>query len=170
MNKLMKGLEDLHPIPVLCKVWAQVDVDIMSMKEVDRFRYIITVMDYFSKNMEMRAIKTKSAKEVAIFLYKEVICQWGTPDVIITDQGREFCNSINDQLMERVHCQHRITSSYHPQSNGLVEQQNRTTTQFLLKNMDCLEDWMRMIPTMMASHQHTVHATTNCEPSAILLG
>ena len=44
------------------------------------------------------------------------------------------------------------------------------TTQFLLKNMDCLEDWVCMIPTMMASHQHTVHATTNCEPSAILLG
>ena len=44
------------------------------------------------------------------------------------------------------------------------------TTQFLLKNMECLDDRVRMIPTMMASHWHTVHATTNCEPSAILLG
>ena len=74
LNKLMKGSEDLNPIPVPCKVWAQVGIDIMSMKEVDGFRYIITAMDYFSKNMEMRAIKTKSAKEVAIFLYEEVIC------------------------------------------------------------------------------------------------
>ena len=72
--------------------------------------------------------------------------------------------------MERAHCKHRITSSYHPQSNGLVERQNRTTTQFLLKNMDCQDDWVKMIPTMMASHRHTVHSTTNCEPSAMLLG
>ena len=121
VNKLMKGTKDLHPIPVPRKVWSQVGVDIMSMKEVDGFRYIITAMDYFSKNMEMRALRKKSAKEVAIFLYEEIICRWGSPDVIITDQGREFCNSINDQLMERAHCKHRITSSYHPQSNGLVE-------------------------------------------------
>ena len=56
INKLMKGTDDLHPIPVPTKVWAQVGVDIMSMKEVDGFKYIITAMDYFSKNMEMRAI------------------------------------------------------------------------------------------------------------------
>ena len=87
VNKLMKGTEDLHPIPVPRKVWSQVGVDIMSMKEVDGFRYIITAMDYFSKNMEMRALRKKSAKDVAIFLYEEVICRWGSPDVIITDQG-----------------------------------------------------------------------------------
>ena len=69
----------------------------------------------------MCALKTKSAKEVAQFIYEEIICRWGSPDVIITDQGCEFCNAINDELMERAHCKHRITSSYHPQSNGLVE-------------------------------------------------
>ena len=72
--------------------------------------------------------------------------------------------------MERAHCKHRITSSYHPQSNGLVKRQNRTTTNFLLKNMDCQDDWVDMIPMMMGSHRHTVHSTTNIELSAILLG
>ena len=36
--------------------------------------------------------------------------------------------------------------------------------------MDCQDDWVDMIPTMMGSHRHTVHSTTNIEPSAILLG
>ena len=169
-NKLMKGSDDLHPIPVPSKVWCQVGIDIMTMKTVDGYKYIITAMDYFSKNMEMRALKAKTAKNVAIFLYEEVICRWGSPDVIITDQGREFCNTINEELMKRACCKHRITSAYHPQSNGLVERQNRSTTQFLLKNMDCQDDWVQMIPTMMASHRHTVHSTTNIEPSAMLLG
>ena len=145
-------------------------IDIMTMKKVGEYKYLITGMDYFSKNLEMHALKTKSAREVAQFIYEDIICRWGSPDVIITDQGREFCNAINDELMERAHCKHRITSSYHPQSNGLVERQNRTTTNFLLKNMDCQDDWVDMIPTMMGSHRHTVHSTTNIEPSAILLG
>ena len=86
----MKGTEELHPIPVPTKVWAQEGVDIMFMKEVDRYKYIITAMDYFSKNMEMREIKTKSAKEVAMFLYEEVVCRWGSPDIIIADQGERI--------------------------------------------------------------------------------
>ena len=61
-------------------------------------------------------------------------------------------------------------NSYHPQSNRLVERQNRTTTNFLLKNMDCQDDWVDMIPMMMGSHRHIVHSMTNIEPSAILLG
>ena len=36
--------------------------------------------------------------------------------------------------------------------------------------MDCQDDWVDMIPMMMGSHRHTVHSTTNIEPSAILLG
>ena len=170
INKLQKGSEDLHPVPVPRKVWSQVGIDIMMMKKVGEYKYLIMGMDYFSKNLEMHPLKSKSAREVAQFIYEDIICRWGSPDVIITDQGHEFCNAINDELMERTHCKHRITSSYHPQSNGLVERQNRTTTNFLLKNMDCQDDWVDMIPTMMGSHRHTVHSTTNIEPSAILLG
>ena len=117
INKLQKGSEDLHPIPIPRKVWSQVGIDIMTMKTVGKYRYLITGMDYFSKNIEMHALKTKLAKEVAQFIYEEIICRWGSPDVIIT----EFCNAINDELMECAHCKHRITSSYHPQTNGMVE-------------------------------------------------
>ena len=170
INKLRKGSEDLHPIPMPRKVWSQVRIDIMTMKKVGEYKYLITGIDYFSKNLEMRPLKSKSAREVAQFIYEDIICRWGSPDVIITDQGCEFCNAINDELMEHVHCKHRITSSYHPQSNGPVERQNRTTTNFLLKNMDCQDDWVDMIPMMMGSHRHTVHSTTNIKPSAILLG
>ena len=52
----------------------------------------------------------------------------------------------------------------------MVECQNRMMMQFLLKNMDCQDDWVCMIPTMMASHRHTFHSSTNVEPSTILLG
>ncbi len=46
------------------------------------------------------------------------MCRMGCPEVIITDQGREFVNSLSAQLYQITNTQHRITSAYHPQTNG----------------------------------------------------
>ena len=125
------------------KVWGQVGIDIMTMKKVGEYRYLITGMDYFSQNIKMHVLKTKSAKEVAQFIYEDIICRCGSLDVIITDQGSEFCNTKNDKLMEHAYCKHQITSSYHYQSNRLDKWQNRTMTIFLLKNIARTTGWTR---------------------------
>ena len=47
----------------------------------------------------------------------QVICTFGCPTVIISDQGREFVNRITNALFQKTQTQHRITSAYHPQVN-----------------------------------------------------
>ena len=64
INKLQKGSEDLHPIPVQRKVWSQVGIDIMMMKKVGEYKYLITGMDYFSKNLEMSALKSNQQEKL----------------------------------------------------------------------------------------------------------
>ena len=39
-------------------------------------RYIVTAMDYFTKWLEVRAIKTANAEEVLNFIYKDIICTY----------------------------------------------------------------------------------------------
>ena len=100
-------------------------------------------MDYFSKNLEMRALKTKSAREVAQFIYEDIICRWGSPDIIITDQGREFCNAINDELMERAHCKHSVAFWVtNPCRNTRKVKQTKmyvcTLEEFILVDLDTL--------------------------------
>ena len=67
---------------------------------------------------------TKEAKHVAEFLYK-MILRHGCPLEIVSDQGREFCNQLVDLLEELTGFKHKITSAYHPQSNGLDERFNQ---------------------------------------------
>ena len=43
------------------------------------------------------------------------LCRHGCPEIVITDQGREFVNEITRQLYEITGTQHRLTSPYHPQ-------------------------------------------------------
>ena len=64
----------------------------------------------------------------------------------INYQGREFVNEVSKVLHNMIDSEHRITSVYHPQSNGLCGRQNRTIKDSLVKVLDgnpC--DWPNVI-------------------------
>ena len=57
-------------------------------------------------------------------------------------QGREFVNRINEELFKLCGTDHRISSAYHPQSNGLDERMNQTLTRAIVKFVnDNHDDW-----------------------------
>ncbi|KAL5477308.1 hypothetical protein EMCRGX_G024090 [Ephydatia muelleri] len=118
--KFMKATAPLHPIPVPQEVWKQVGIDLIGPLKKSRSgnRYIITLVDYFSKWPEAAAIPSKEAKEVAFFLFK-MICRYGCIKIVISDQGREFVNNINQHLFEYLKTEHRVSTAYHPQTNEL---------------------------------------------------
>lgn len=93
---------------------------------MNEFRYVVVAVCYFSKWCEAKPLKDKTAKSVAVFIYEEIICRHGCPDIQISDQGREFVNKLSDELFNLTGTQQRVTSRYHPQANGLVERLNRT--------------------------------------------
>ena len=44
----------------------------------------------------------------------QMICRFGAPEIVITDQGRDFVNELMKELYLITNTQHRITSAYHP--------------------------------------------------------
>ena len=74
------------------------------------------------------------------------MCRRGCFQVQINDQGREFVNEVSTELCRLTGVEQRITSAYHPQSNGLVERQNRTIKNSLVK---VLEDNVKMWPSVI---------------------
>ena len=71
-------------------------------------------MDYFTKWAEAIATPNKSACQVANALFK-LFMRMGIPRVITTDQGSEFNNQLNQQLMTVLEIDHRLITTYHPQ-------------------------------------------------------
>ena len=51
------------------------------------------------------------------------------PTVMTTDQGKEFHNRVNDELVKVFGIKHRLTAAYHPQANGLDECLNQDSDQ-----------------------------------------
>lgn len=57
----------------------------------------------------------------------------GLPAVITTDQGKKFHNQFNAEMMDVFGIEHRMTTPYHPQANGLDERYNQSLVGGLAK-------------------------------------
>jgi hypothetical protein len=126
-NPIKKKLPPLNSVAVPDTPWRQVGLDLIGpLPETDSgYKYAATMTDYFSKWTEVIALKSKRASEVVDFVF-DTISTFGCMETIITDQGREFVNSMNDKLCDLLDIKHKLTSPYHPQANGLDEHFNQT--------------------------------------------
>ena len=88
------------------------------------YKFMLNVQDHFTKYIHLRALKTKTAAEVAWHLF-EIFIEFGAPAILQSDNGREFRAAIIEELLllwpdlKLVHGRPR-----HPQSQGSVERSN----------------------------------------------
>jgi len=77
----------LQPLPV-GDVFSRIHVDILGPlpKTDDGYKYVLLVVDSFTKWCEAFPLVTMEAKEVAWKLYDEIICRYGCPGSILTDK------------------------------------------------------------------------------------
>ena len=133
-------------------------------KKVDEFKHLIVCIDCFSKWSEAKAVKDKSEPTVAKFLY-EIICRHGCMRIQINDQGKEFVNEVSKNLHEMTGTEQRITSAYHPQSNGLCEHQNRPIKDSLVKVLEEKpKEWPNIIGGIHFAHRVSIHYSTKYSP------
>jgi transposase InsO family protein len=62
----------------------------------------------------------------ALFLFNQIIAQFGVPREIVTDHGSHFQNQMMSELTSKLGLRHEHSSPYYPQANGQVEAVNKT--------------------------------------------
>ncbi|KAL0373000.1 UNVERIFIED_CONTAM: Retrovirus-related Pol polyprotein from transposon.6 [Sesamum calycinum] len=100
---------------------------------------IILGVDYVSKWVEAKATRTDDAKTVVEFVKANIFSKFGMPRAIISDRGTHFCNKVVDML-KRYNVTYRISTAYHPQTNGQAEIFNREIKSILDVNPN-RKDW-----------------------------
>jgi len=97
-------------------------------------QFILVVVDYVSKWVKVVPTKTNDNKVVIKFLKVNIFSRFGTPQAIISDNGSHFCNRAFEALMRKYFITHKLSTLYHPQTNGQVEVTNRQIKLILKKN------------------------------------
>ena len=116
-------------------------------------RHILVVSDYFTKCVEAFPMPDQEASTVAELLVKEVVCRFGVPLIIHSDQGRNFKSAVFTEVCELLGMQKTRTTAYHPQSDGIVERFNRTLENQLSRFVsDHQRDWDNYIPYIYCWH------------------
>ena len=106
---------------------------------------------------------------IGILYTTYIQCRFGCAKVMISDQGREFVNNLNSELMQFTGTEHHITSAYHPQANGLVERFNQTSQNSLRKcSTKCNEDWDIVLPSVLFAIRTCAHKATKYSPFELM--
>ena len=92
-------------------------------------------------------------------------------NINITDQGRELNNQISSKFYQLTGTQHRITSAYHPQSNGLVERSHRTIEDMIHKQVTPPDvNQLEILDSVLFAIRVSMHSSTRTSPFKILYG
>lgn len=96
------------------------------------------------------------------------VARFGVPDIVTTDQGRQFESKLMRFLNTTFGIQHVRTSPYHPQTNGLVERFHRTLKAALTAHES--PHWSQHLPIVLLALRNTVKPDVGATPAELVYG
>lgn len=151
---------------------AQLDLIDMQTQADGNFRFIFVYQDHLTKFVNLRPLTSKRADEVAYTLL-DVFLNYGAPGVLQSDNGREFCNSVINSLVEMwpelriVHGKPR-----HSQSQGSVERANQDVENMLFTWMsdNATTKWSEGLKFIQFMKNRSYHSGIRTSPYEALFG
>ena len=143
----------------------------MSITSAKGNRYVLVMVDCFSRWTEACPLPDKTVISVADAFFSNIVCRFGMPSVIHSDQGREFDNKVMHErcLLDGSH--KTKTTPYHPESDRLVECFNRILLMMLAMFAgEHKDDWDDLLPPVMMTYQSSVHESTGFSPYRLMFG
>ncbi|KAL0445450.1 UNVERIFIED_CONTAM: hypothetical protein Slati_2267700 [Sesamum latifolium] len=105
-------------------------------------KFLLVAIDYFTKWVEAEPLARITEGEVMKFIWKNIVCRFGIPREIISDNGRQFQGQRIQEWCQGLHIRQRFTTVAHPQANGQVEVTNRILIQGIKRRLERVgENW-----------------------------
>ncbi|KAK8919324.1 hypothetical protein KSP39_PZI022022 [Platanthera zijinensis] len=128
-------------------------------------RFLLVMVDYFSKWLEVKALTKVTSQVVRNFVWGEIICRHGLPLAIVTDNGPQFASKEFVDFCAQLGIDLRFASVHHPRSNGQVEAANKIIVNLLKKKVENLRgSWVEQLPSVLWALRTTPNTATGETP------
>jgi hypothetical protein len=133
---------------------------------------IIVIIDTFSRFVELYPMKGNNSRNVATALLQH-IGRYGSFNLLTSDNGPEYANSLVDELLELTGIDHHFTMAYSKEENAIVERANKEVERYLrdiIFDRGLLDKWSIVTPLVQRIINSSTHWVTGVSPAKILFG
>ena len=161
------------------KPFQQIAMDIVGPLPVttEGHRYLLTIIDRFTRYVTAIPLKEISARNVAKAFVNNWVYIYGPPKQILTDNGTQFASNTFKAVNSLLRVKQLFTTPYHPECNGMIERFHKYLKERLKykandRNLDYFngDDWDIHIPNICHSYNIAVHSVTKYAPYELLFG
>lgn len=157
----------LQPLPTSEGVWEDLSMDFIThLPTSNGFTVILVVVDRFSKGVHLGALPTGFTAFKVTSLFLDIICKLhGFPKSIVSDRDPIFVSKFWRELFRLSGTRLRLSTTYHPQSNGQMEVMNRIIEQYLCCFIhDQPSAWYQYLALVEWSYNTSVHSSSGLTP------
>ena len=138
---------------------------------IRQLKFLVVGIDYFTKWVEAEALATITEKNIRNFVWRNIICRYGIPRVLVSDNGKQFDNSAFRGFCSELEIKNHYSSPTHPQVNGQVEVMNRSLLKIIKTQLEGVKGiWLDKLPSVLWAYWITARTPTGETPFRLAYG
>ncbi|XP_070047136.1 uncharacterized protein [Nicotiana tomentosiformis] len=163
---------ELHPMssPWTFITWGMDVIWPIKHKALNGHRFNLVAIDYFTKWVEAVTFKAVTKKAVVDFVHSNIICRFGIPKTIITDNAANLNSHLMKEVCEQFKIVHRHSTPYQPKANKAVESTNKNIKKILRKTIQGSRQWHEKLPFALLGYRMTARASVGTTPYLLVYG
>ena len=139
-------------------------------KTLNSHRFIFVIINYFTKWVEAALYANVMKTVVARFIKKEIICRYGLPERIISDNGLNLNNDMVTEVCTKFKIKHHNSVPYRPKMNDAVEAANKNVKKIIAKATERYKDWHEKLPFALHAYRTGVRTSIGATPYSLVYG
>jgi transposase InsO family protein len=162
---------ELQALPRPQGPWQELTMDFITGLPLSRrngvvYDAILVVVDRYTKMARyIPTQKTATSTDLADLFIHEIVRFFGLPSGIVSDRGSVFTSQFWSDFCFIAKTKRRLSTAFHPQTDGQTERQNQTLEQYLRSYVSSKQDdWTSLLPLAEFAYNNSCHPALKLSP------